>query len=194
MMPDAGLPPTPLMRSLAFFFALFCGVISVPAESLVLGESGMASRIARDYRLFRAVHGKEPKSWGEIESVTGRPLNEIYKTLQPTTRYAFLEKPLPLDLSNRKGRIVILSRSPAYDQYAMRGFFGPITGSLKSSLKRYAIVSGDGDAFSLSFPETWIQKMFADAGVALPSRTLWGNDPMKRQTALPLSCGSDALW
>jgi len=178
-------PPT--MRSLAFFFALFCGVISVPAESLVLAENGMTSQIARDYWLFRIKHGKEPKNWGEIESFTGRPLNEAYKTLQPTTRYAFLEKPLPIEFSNGKGRIVILSRSPAHDQYAMRGFFGPITGSLKSNLMRYAIVvSEDGFASSFPFRETRIQKMFADAGVALPSPDPLGPRPYEQANRISL--------
>lgn len=136
------------------------------AESLVMAEGNVTGQMAQGYNLFRIVHGRDPKSWEEIETVFGRPLNEMNKRMQPTTRYALLDPPLAMPSGER---IVILSRSPAHDQYAMRGWLGPIRGMF-SPLERYAVVAReDGQAVYRRFPEAGIQKMFAEAGRALPA-------------------------
>ena len=156
------------MKNIAFISLLWCFAVFAQAESLVLTESQAASQIARGFNIFRDVQGMEPETWAEIESVFSHPLNELNKEIQPTTRYAFLDEPLEIPDSNET--IVILSRSPAHDQYKMRGIFGPIISSLPSSLERYAIVIlEDGEAYRISYPETQIQKIFLETGMALPS-------------------------
>ncbi len=146
----------------------FLSLLSAQAETIVFAEGAAVGNIATAYQIFKTQNGKEPQSWPEIETIFDRPLNEAHKAVQPTIRYAFLAQPCPLPDSD--SRIVILSRSPAHDQYRMRGFFGPVRGSLPSSLKRYAVVvSDDGEVRSMSFPEDKIQTMFADAGIPLPA-------------------------
>lgn len=153
------------MKKLLFIFCLTSCLTVAQAESLVFNEDVAASQIAMGWRIFQAREGREPKSWADIQSLYNRPLDEVNKSIQPTIRYAFLKEPLPCS----NGKIVILSRSPAPDPYKMRGFFSPVKGSLSSSLIRYAIVvSPDGEVGSYRYSETQIQKMFADAGMALP--------------------------
>jgi len=158
------------MRSpFLLLLGLFLSVISARSESLVFAEGGVLGQIASSYNMYKAMNGKEPQSWADIETIFNTSLNKSYEWLQPTTRYAFLEKPFVLPGPGY--RIVILSRSPAYDQYKMRGLFGPLAGILPSSLHRYAIVTfedGSG-AGVMSFPETTVQKMFSEARIALPS-------------------------
>jgi len=170
------------------------GLRSAQAESLGTAEGAAASNMAMAYKIFREMNGRPPASWPELESIFKRPANEVFPWLQPATRYAFLET--PLDVPGRKGRIVILSRSPFHNQYKMFGFFGPITGSLPSSLGRYAIVAdGEGEVHSLYISETEVQKWFAEAGGPLPAADPLGPRPyeIQNKTRLYYWIGGAAL-
>jgi len=157
------------MKSIAAFVLFtLCWILPAQPETLIFAEGGATSQIAVAYKIFREMHGKEPKSWADIESIFDRPLNQTYKTIQPTIRYAFLDQPLVMPVTQAK--IVILSRSPAHDQYKMRGLLGPIIGNLPSTLERYAIViRPDGNTDRMAIPEAQIQKLFLEAGIPLPS-------------------------
>lgn len=164
------------MRFAVIGLTLLFYSVSVQAESLVLGELSAVSSLAQGFKLYNAVHGRAPTSLEQIESIFRRPLNETRKDLQPTTRYAFLEAPVPLQKPGE--RLVILSRSPFQDQYKMRGFFGPLLGSLPSARMRYGVVvSEDGEAGVRGFSDQQILELFSNAGISLPAPDPLGPRP-----------------
>jgi len=115
------------------------------------------------------MNGRPPVSWEELQSVTGDSWDSdsLGKLVKPTLRYAFVENEVELP---GEGRIVIISRSPSHNQYAIRGFLGPLRGILPSTLQRYAVVvTADGDVHRTTIPEENVHRVFKDAGIPLPA-------------------------
>jgi hypothetical protein len=153
-------------------FHVFCLLLaaSSPAWALIYGtpEGGFASNLANAASTYASHHeGRAPSAWSDIEDHLARPIDEAFRYVTPTKRYAFLSQPLSLPPPH-KGELLLITRRPFREISLHSGFFG-----LSRSLRepgRYIIYRTQTGQFRSSYVnEPYVQQAFRGFESLLPT-------------------------
>lgn len=120
-------------------------------------------------RIFAAEHGgQSPASWADFQPYLVRPIDEAYRDITPTKRYAFLSKPLHLPRPY-KGELLIITRRPFRDGELHTNWYGGISHGLREP-GRYIVYRTPTGGFHSSYVEEhYVQTAFRGSEFLLPS-------------------------
>ena len=139
-------------------------------------ESCFAYDLCRYIEAYSEVNkSKLPESWDDINLILDRPVDQIYKSILPTKRYAFLSGKVSLK-PPCEGDLYVVARRPFRDIKLEMNFLGGISKGHKN-LGRYIIYrSPEGAFLSKYVTEDYIQSVFRGFESLLP---IPDNEPMR---------------
>ena len=127
--------------------------------------------------------GHSPSSWSDLKPYLDRPIDDAFRYITPTKRYAFLTQPLHLPPPH-EGDLLVITRRPFRDGRLYTNWYGGIGHGLREP-GRYIIYRSSTGAFQASYvEEAYIQQAFRGSESLLPSPD---TEPLRRHE-------SEARW
>jgi hypothetical protein len=155
---------------------LFAASSTACALSYSTAEGVFARHLAGIASSYAVLHeGRAPSSWTDIEAYLDRPIDEVYRHITPTKRYAFLSRPLSLP-PPREGELLVITRRPFRDTRLYQGFFG-IGRGLREPGRYILYRTPDGEFTSSYVDEAYVQRAFRGFESLLPPPD---SEPMRR--------------
>jgi len=143
-------------------------------------DGAFAGQLATFSTIYAKTHGgRGPASWEDIQSMLTGPVDEAFKYILPTKRYAFLAHPIKLSRPYEGGELIILSRSPFRDSRLYTNWYGGISRGLREEAGRYMIFREPDGKYGWAYvPESYIAQIFQGSEALLPtpdreSERLW---------------------
>ena len=140
-------------------------------------EGSFALQVALAAEAYSQEHGgRSPASWPDLEPYFSRPIDEEFRAVTPTKRYAFLPQPLPLPPPH-DGDLLLITRRPFREMRLYTNWYGGGSQGLREP-GRYIIYRTDSGEFEGSYvEEAYIQQAFNGSGSLLPSPD---SEPLRR--------------
>lgn len=130
-------------------------------------ERTALSNIGSTIKGFEVMHRRKPRDWGELDKALGKPLDKVFPTVLPTTRYMYFDPPLTLRLhAHREMKVVALTRKPMLETTMKESWLGR-TIHLKGP-GRYLLHEGKDGYLIQWLDEPVIGRIWPSSGKALP--------------------------
>ena len=111
--------------------------------------------------------GRSPSSWSDLQPYLDRPIDEAFRYITPTKRYAFLSQPLHLPPPH-EGDLLIITRRPFHDGHLYTNWYGGISHGLREA-GRYIIYRTPSGKFGTFYvEEAYVQQAFRGSEALLP--------------------------
>ena len=127
--------------------------------------------------------GRAPASWDDFQPYLNLPIDEAYRHIKPTKRYAILSQPVHLPRPY-EGELLIITRRPFRDGSLYTNWYGGISHGLRESGRYIIYRTSTGEFRSSYVEETFVQQAFRGFESLLPSPD---TEPLRRHE-------SEALW
>ena len=116
------------------------------------GEGSFVLQVALAAEAYSQEHGgRSPASWPDLEPYFGRPLDEEFRSVTPTRRYAFLPQPLHLPPPH-DGDLLLITRRPFREMKLYTNWYGGSSQGLREP-GRYIIYRTDSGEFEGTYVE-----------------------------------------
>lgn len=158
----------PTGHSLLFvLFLLLPQIIPVGASSYSTPERVALENIKLSIVLFELERKRLPESWKEVDEERQHPLDEVFRNVLPTRRYALFSPPVVLEVHEKESvQLLAMTRKPMWET-AWKGDIWR-----KETLKgpgRYLLYrEPDGQVLCQWFDECTLQRFWRTTGHALP--------------------------
>lgn len=128
-----------------------------------------AQNMASCAEVFSKEHaGRSPTSWADFQPYFQNPIDETFRHITPTKRYAFLSRPLHLP-PPYDGDLLIVTRRPFRDGRLYTNWYGGISHGLREPGRYIIFRTGAGTFHAYYVEEAYVQQAFRGSESLLPS-------------------------